>query len=206
MHFINPNRLALVASLALCLLLLSACGSAPTQDQGNGRINPKARMVDVPAAAQSEYQAVVLKAISNKNWSRAEASLERMQAAYPSIKSIQVMLGWVYWQQGKIKQAETELLDATKSRGLYKADAFNYLAILYREQGDFTKAETSYQRALKIWPGDPILHKNLGILYELYLGRLNDALLAYKKAQALSNNDKQLKGWIKDLERRVKSA
>jgi Flp pilus assembly protein TadD len=117
--------------------------------------------------------------------------------------SINTMLGWTYWQAGKTKQAETELLAVTESKGLYKSEAYNYLAIIYREQGEFVKAEKLYLQAIKIWPGDPVLHKNLGILYELYLGRLNDALSSYKQAQAINDKDKVLNTWVKDLERRT---
>ena len=45
---------------------------------------------------------------------------------------------------------------------------------------------------------------NLGILYELYLGRLDDALQAYQKYQALSESaDQRVAGWVSDLERRL---
>ncbi|MGH1438938.1 MAG: tetratricopeptide repeat protein [Cellvibrionaceae bacterium] len=187
---------------SLLALFLSACGSAPTQDDASGTINPNARTVDIPAAATSEYQDV-LRAIDAKKWSRAQSLLESMQSKYPNLASVNTMLGWTYWQAGKTKQAETELQAVTQQKGLYKSDAFNYLAIIYREQGKFVKAEKLYQQALRTWPRDPVLHKNLGILYELYLGRLKDALSAYKQAQAINGNDKKLNGWIKDLERRT---
>lgn len=183
-------------------ILLSACGSSPVQETGDGTVNPNARLVAVPETANAEYQAV-LQYIEQKNWSSAQARLEGMQTAYPELNSIQTMLGWVYWQTGKLQQAETTLLAVTQKKGLYKSDAYNYLAIIYREQGKFSEAETLYQQAISIWPRDPILHKNLGILYELYLGRLSDALAAYKQAQVLNGNDKQLNGWVKDLERRT---
>jgi len=44
----------------------------------------------------------------------------------------------------------------------------------------------------------------LGILYELYLGRLDDALQAYQTYQTLSENpDMRVAGWVSDLERRI---
>jgi len=186
----------------ILLLVLSACGSAPVQDESNGSVNPSARSVTIPDTAVGEYQDV-LRALEAKNWDSAESLLVAMQSKYPNLASIDTMLGWTYWQAGKIKQAETELEAVTKQKGLYKSDAFNYLAIIYREQGEFTKAEKLYRQALRTWPKDLVLHKNLGILYELYLGRLSDALNSYKQAQAIYGDDKRLNGWIKDLERRT---
>ncbi|MFT6390159.1 MAG: Flp pilus assembly protein TadD [Cellvibrionaceae bacterium] len=202
MNFINQSRARSLILLSLVVVFLSACGSAPTQDGSYGIVNRNARLVDIPDAARSEYQNV-LKAINNKNWSETQTLLESMQSKYPSLMSINTMLGWTYWQAGKTKQAETELLAVTESKGLYKSEAYNYLAIIYREQGEFVKAEKLYLQAIKIWPGDPVLHKNLGILYELYLGRLNDALSSYKQAQAINDKDKVLNTWVKDLERRT---
>jgi Flp pilus assembly protein TadD len=201
-NFINQSRARSLILLSLVVVFLSACGSAPTQDGSYGIVNRNARLVDIPDAARSEYQNV-LKAINNKNWSETQTLLESMQSKYPSLMSINTMLGWTYWQAGKTKQAETELLAVTESKGLYKSEAYNYLAIIYREQGEFVKAEKLYLQAIKIWPGDPVLHKNLGILYELYLGRLNDALSSYKQAQAINDKDKVLNTWVKDLERRT---
>jgi len=199
---VNKTRTLYLLYVGALLLFLSACGSAPTQDQSNRTVNPNARSVDIPDSARSEYQNV-LRAIDAKNWASAQGLLETMQSKYPNLASINTMLGWTYWQAGKEKQAETELLAVTKLKDIYKSDAFNYLAIIYREQGEFVKAEKLYKQALGVWPRDPVLHKNLGILYELYLGRLKDALNSYKQAQAINGNDKKLNGWVKDLERRT---
>ncbi|MGH1486809.1 MAG: tetratricopeptide repeat protein [Cellvibrionaceae bacterium] len=183
------------------LLLLSACGSAPTQQSGN--INPKARPVDIPDAASAQYQQVLV-AVEQKDWATAESLLLQMQSSYPRILSLKASLGWVYWQANKTEQAVTKLESLIDGKALYKSDAYNYLAIIYREQGSFKESETLYKQALQIWPGDAVLHKNLGILYELYLGRLPEALASYKQAQAINRGDKRLNGWVKDLERRTK--
>lgn len=183
----------------LLTVLVAACSTAPS----SGPRTTKPKPVPVPDAAQSAYQDVLL-AINNQDWPQAEAQLLQLKQSYPQLASLQATLGWVYWQSGQVEKAESELKAATKRRNLYLPDAYNYLAVLYREQGKFTEAEALYRDALQVWPDDPILHKNLGILYELYLGRLNDGLNHYRQAQAIRGGDKQLKGWIKDLERRTK--
>lgn len=187
--------LLVIATVAL----ISACGSSPTT--GSGNINPNVKPVEVPEAASKAYQKV-LAAINNKKWDKAETLLIKLQSTYPELLSLQVITGWVHWQAGNAEKAEAQLEGLTKKK-LYKPDAFVYLAVIYRQQGKFSKAESVYQKALKIWPGDPVLHKNLGILYELYLGQLENARASYRQAQELSFKDKQLDGWVKDLTRRT---
>ena len=194
-------KYCLVASL---LLLITACGSTPSQQGAGGTtVNPKVRPVNVPDAATNEYQ-TVLAFIDGKDWKNAESILVQMQASYPRLLSLKASLGWVYWQSGETDKAIKELQAAIDTESLYKPDAYNYLAIIYREQGEFARAEALYKEALGIWTGDKALYKNLGILYELYQGRIEDALVQYKQAQAIDSKDKQLNGWIKGLERQVK--
>ena len=81
------------------------------------------------------------------------------------------------------------------------AIAWNWLGILYRETGKHDQAEQAYLRALALKPGDPAVILNLGMLYDVYLKRPNDALSRYREYQALSGN-KELKvtAWIKAIE------
>lgn len=190
-------------STAIALsVLLSGCGSTPTQDGGDGAVNSNARTVNVPDGAVSDYQDV-LKAINDKKWEQAKTLLEKMQVTYPQLRSVTAMQGWVYWQMGDVEKAEATLKPLAEEKNLYRSDAYNYLAIVYREQGKFAEAEAVYKNAIAIWPKDPVLHKNLGILYDLYMNRTKEALSAYKQAQSLGDGDKQLDIWVKDLERRI---
>ena len=82
--------------------------------------------------------------------------------------------------------------------------AYNQLAIMKREAGQFSAAEALYQQALRVWPFHPESHKNLGILYDLYLGKGALALQHYQAyQQLLAEPDRQVNGWIIDLERRL---
>ena len=78
------------------------------------------------------------------------------------------------------------------------------LAILKREAGDFAAAEDNYKKAISIWPWHPDSHKNLAILYDLYLGKSEQALAHYEAYQTLAgDSDKNIKSWIADLQRRL---
>ena len=85
--------------------------------------------------------------------------------------------------------------------------AHNELAQVLRQQGQFHQALSHYELAIKSWPAYAEAYLNRGILFDLYMGRKSLALADYELYQALSNDDsRQLKGWIIDLQRQIKSA
>lgn len=82
--------------------------------------------------------------------------------------------------------------------------AHNELAQALRQQGQFQQALTHYQLAIKSWPAFAEAYLNRGILYDLYLGEKQLALLDYQLYQALSEQEsRQVKGWIIDLQRQI---
>ena len=73
-----------------------------------------------------------------------------------------------------------------------------------RRAGRFADAETHYLACIEAQPAYANAHLNLAILYELYMGRLGEALAAYNEYQlALPEPDTKVGGWMMDLERRV---
>jgi tetratricopeptide (TPR) repeat protein len=84
--------------------------------------------------------------------------------------------------------------------------AHNEFALVLRQQGQFQQALSHYELAIKSWPAFAVGYLNRGILYDLYMGRKSLALVDYELYQALSDdNSRQLKGWIIDLKRQIKS-
>ncbi len=84
------------------------------------------------------------------------------------------------------------------------AIAHNHLAVLKRRQGQFNSALQHYLKSLEANPGYAKAHLNLGILYDIYLGNLSEALEHYQRYLALTGNDnEEVKKWIIDLERRI---
>ena len=67
----------------------------------------------------------------------------------------------------------------------------------------FLEAEAAYLKAVTAEPQYALAHYNLGVLYELYLQRLDDALRHFERYQALYGEDPQVEKWITDLKRRV---
>lgn len=142
-------------------------------------------------------------AIQQKNWTRAESVLLSLAEKNPQLSGVQLNLGIVYKAKGDKEKAEAAFNRAIAVNSK-NVEAYNHLAVLKREAGDFAAAESLYQKALAIWPFYPEGHKNIAILYDLYLGQPEQALphyLAYQ--QLLPAPDKQLDSWIAELQRRL---
>lgn len=174
-----------------------------TDKAGNKNAKQEKPGIVIPSGAKRDYDAALV-FIDNKDWSSAIAQLQKIAMQHPELQGAGVALGWAHWQSGDKVTATAKLQYAIDANKLTRADAYNYLAIINREQGKFDNAEALYKKAIDQWPNDPVLHENLGVLYELYLGRLDDALIAYKQAQEIKGGaDKKLKGWIKVLARKT---
>lgn len=148
------------------------------------------------------FRAAVL-AMQQKNWDFAEATLKQLAEKNTKLSGIHLNLGIVYRNKGATEKAANEFNLAINTN-MKNVDAYNQLAVLKREAGDFTTAETLYQKALGIWPFYPEGHKNIAILYDLYLGKPEQALPHYQAyQQLLSAPDKQVDSWIADVQRRL---
>ncbi len=78
----------------------------------------------------------------------------------------------------------------------------NEEGIALRRDGQFDAARAAYRRALEVADDDAVTHRNLGILYELYLGQQDRALAHYARYSALTGSaDRVVQGWIAQLER-----
>lgn len=209
--------------LCLCLLLvLGACSSTPKQGKTGDRpptadgapassllpqgpVTPNPYRQSVPRlsnALQQEFNQAV-SAMERRNWDEAEQRLLTLARDHSSYSGLSLNLGLVYLAKGDKTKAEEAFAEAIK-RNDKNLDAYNQLAILKREAGDFAAAEQLYKRALTVWPYHPESHRNLGILYDLYLGREAEALAHYQAyRQLLDEEDHQLDSWIADLERRL---
>ncbi len=124
-----------------------------------------------------------------------------------------------YWVlKGDIAKAlgDTQLAQSAYETAIehnqYNHFALNRLGALAREQGDFKRANHYWNEALAAWPNNPLVHLNMGILHDLYLGDKVTALFHYHQyqtiAQAPNANPEQrtlksVQRWIKDVERQL---
>ncbi|MEM8766040.1 MAG: tetratricopeptide repeat protein [Pseudomonadota bacterium] len=133
----------------------------------------------------------------------AEVLLLSITSEQPELAGPWINLGQIYVAQQQPEEAR-RAFEAAAQANPYNCTAHNELGLLSRVNGDFEAAEQHYKNCLTLVPGNSAAHLNLGILYELYLGRLADALVSYRQYQSLQNEeDRRVKGWVMDLERRL---
>lgn len=185
--------LALVAVLASC----AAPGVAPTPEKAP---EPK---VDPKVAA--DYKAA-LDAMQGGQTEKAKQLFLVMAQAYPNLSGPYANLGIIHFQAGDHAAAAAAFNKALEINPK-NAVSLNHLGIISRNKGEFKPAQQYYERALQADPNYAYAHLNYGILLELYMGKLDDALEHYKKYLSLTGDeDATVKKWVVDLERRVKSA
>lgn len=188
--------------------LLNACasggGQAPADDQAAGPVpNPYLADADSAPAEAREGMEIARRAFEAGELAAAEAELRKLTEDWPDLSGVWLNLGIVQNRSGDNAVAEQSLRRAIEVND-NNVFAWNQLAALLRDAGRFGEAEQSYLAALQRWPDYGDAHRNLGILYDLYLQQPQKALQHYRVAQQLREEpDRQLAGWIVDLERRL---
>ncbi len=161
-----------------------------------------AQTIEISAEARTAF-GEALAEIEKKNWQNAEILLQDMTAKFPHLSGPFVNLGIVYQNLEKLELSEQALRKAIEVNKL-NVDAYTILALQKREVGQFAEAEALYKESLAVWPHSIESHRNLGILYDLYMGKFDLALEHYEMcSRLLDQPDKTLRGWIIDLKRRM---
>ncbi|MEQ8205074.1 MAG: tetratricopeptide repeat protein [Woeseia sp.] len=195
-----PAYSRIVAVLA-CLWLAS-CATGPAEST---RVADSDESVvsQVPAAAQTLYeQAVAVMAAGDDI--DAQLRFADFLLRYPDYPGAHVNLAILQARSGDDLKAEASIQAALELDARY-APALNQLGMLRRRQGRFDEAEDAYLRAVDAQPDYALAYYNLGVLNELYLQRLEAALMHFERYQSLNGGDEQVEKWIADLKRRLES-
>ncbi|WP_323846360.1 tetratricopeptide repeat protein [Microbulbifer magnicolonia] len=197
--------------LTATVALLSACAATggpqqPAEGDEGERVltaNPYLAQADeAPAAARAGME-IAKQAFDAGDLATAEAELKKLTESWPKLSGPWFNLGIVQQRTGNTEAAEQSLRQAiiVNDSNVF---AWNQLAALLRDAGRFDEALQCYKEALARWPDYGDAHRNLGILFDLYLHQPEKALQHYRAAQEVGGEpDKQLAGWIVDLERRL---
>jgi Tfp pilus assembly protein PilF len=190
-----------MAAFAAALSLLAACGSAPAKNDGAATAS-----TEVSSSARTAFDAGVA-AMKAGQWVEAERQLMQVIRTQPNLSGAWLNLALVY-EQTKRPAADIEK-QFKKAIEVNPANmpAHNQYGIWLRSQGRFKDAEAIYLKALQTDAGRADTHLNLGILYDLYLGKPAQALTHYEKYLALkgeSADTGRVKNWVADLQRRSK--
>lgn len=203
------------ALVLLAGLLLGGCAGTPGP-QPQQASNPTGALADGAAlrpvppppevhgrnAASFERATELLRA---GRYVESEALLLEVTADQPELAGPWVNLAQVYVAQHREDEAVAALEQAVLANPGNCA-ARTDLGVLLRRRGEFGAAETHYLACLEYQPDYQPAYLNLGILYELYLGRLADALAAYQRYQTLAvEPDRRVDIWVVDLQRRLGS-
>lgn len=147
-----------------------------------------------------------LQALRSSDYVQAENLLSKITKIQPELSGPWLNLGQVYLAGERTDSARHAFEQAIEANPTNCA-AYNQLGVLARQEGRLLEAEGSYLACIDRDPTFPQVYLNLGILYEVYLGKLPQALEAYREYQDLAATsgfeDNRVKGWVVDLERRL---
>lgn len=200
--------------LPLALLLAACSGPAPRHSeplsaaaQSGARAQADTAPAVEPAAdpakgdPQQRFEQA-LQLMKQRQPQEAKAAFDQLARDYPQYSGPLADLGVLQARGREYDQAIASFTAAVAADGR-NAFAWGWLGILYRERGDYVRAEQAYRRALELKPDDAAAHLNLGILYELYLKRPSEALAQYREYQRVASNGNLMVGvWIHELEAR----
>jgi Tfp pilus assembly protein PilF len=201
------TRFTEIVVCGLVAAMLAACQSAPrpaatAEACAGGAATCASAPSDVDKKSLALFQDA-LAAMTATRWSDAEALLGELVEREPKLSGPWVNLGIVQSELGRDDAAEVSFRTALE-RNPGNCAALTELGLLRRRAGDFLAAEANYLACVQRVPDFREAHLNLGILYELYLGRLPEALDAYRAYLALiDGEDRRVAGWVSDLERRL---
>lgn len=202
--------------LGILLLLLNACSMTtqqaqlPAEDDATTVLtetdavtNPYLlQQTPVPDEADKQFKQA-LEQIADEQWLDAEMILQQLVQQYPTLSGPYVNLGLIAWQRDDVVQAEQYFTQAIAVNS-NNDKAYIQLGILLRDSGRFAEAEAVYLQALSVWPENTTAMLNLAILYDLYLGDLQQARRYYQQFQQYqSSPDNTVKLWLADIEQRI---
>lgn len=179
--------------LPCACLLLSACSTT----------GPAGRQQAAYSSPDYEKARALME---NGEFQSAIPVLQAVTRAEPDLAEAFINLGIAYRHNAQLDDALKALEQAIQLDPA-RAAGFHQLGILYREMGLFDESLAAYRKALQLKQDYALAHRNIGILYDLYLQRPDQALKHYKKYLQLSGEaDRQVSGWVIDLERRIGSS
>jgi len=131
--------------------------------------------------------------------------LEKVIAQSPGVTAPHINLAIAYRRIDKPEQAEQQLKKALELIPGHPV-ASNEYGLLLRKAGRFAESRQIYEKSLAAFPEYHPIHKNLGILCDLYLKDSACAVEHYKIYGKAMPRDGQVKLWLADLQARLGSS
>jgi tetratricopeptide (TPR) repeat protein len=140
--------------------------------------------------------------LKDKDYGQAIDLLEKVIELSPGISAPYIDIAIAYQGIGKPDKAEEHLKAALKLFPEHPV-ACNEYGLLYRKTGRFAEARSIYEKAIARFPDYYPLHRNLGILCDLYLDDPECALKQFETYSERMPADAQVKIWIAELRMRL---
>lgn len=140
--------------------------------------------------------------LNNEEYDQAMVLLENVIAKSPGVTAPYINMAIACRHTGKLEQAEEHLKTALQFVPDHPA-ACNEYGLLYRKTGRLAEAREIYEKAIMRAPDYYPVHRNLGILCDLYLNDLTCALEHYEIYSEAMPDDRQVTLWIADLHGRL---
>ena len=140
--------------------------------------------------------------MKNQEYAQAIDLLEKIIEQSPNVTAPYIDIAIAYQHIGKLELAEEHLKTALRMVPEHPV-ACNEYGLLYRKTGRFAEARAIYEKAIARFPDYYPVHRNLGILCDLYLDDPACALEHYEIYSKAKPEDKQVKLWIADLRARL---
>ena len=212
------RRRAVWLALMMVLAVFSGCATtATTAPVAQQPVTPQgpsvARLEDgrqgfviretpgMDAESRSDFERAVAM-MNDGNNEKAIELLTRVIERSPDVTAPYIDIAMAYMRTGKAEPAEQHLKTALALVPDHPV-ASNEYGLLLRKGGRFKEAREVYEKALASFPDYLPVHRNLGILCDLYL---NDPECALKQFEIYSEGapaDGQVKIWIAELRMRL---
>jgi Tfp pilus assembly protein PilF len=140
--------------------------------------------------------------IKEAKYDKAIELLEKVIAKSPGMTAPHINLAIAYRQINKPEQAEQHLKKALELIPGHPV-ASNEYGLLLRKAGRFAESRKIYEKSLAAFPEYYPIHKNLGILCDLYLKDSACAVEHYEVYGTAMPKDEQVKLWLADLHHRM---
>lgn len=163
-------------------------------------------ITEVPQLNESSREnfAQAVDFLNNQAYDEAIDLLTQVIEQSPGVTAPYIDIAIAYDQIGNPEEAEANLKIALELVPDHPV-ASNLYGLLCRKSGRFAEAREIYEKALGSFPEYYPLHKNLGILCDLYLNDPVSALEHYRIYSQAMPEDRQVKLWIADLSTRAGS-